>query len=241
MSQPSLAALLQQQREVWAQTETLPEKHLLRLVLLRDLSRALHAQRSRLIALGKREESHELRDAEKALEAMKFHRPFEEMPLESLVESWIQRSKFKKNEDAGPTPPPLPEDLVKTLDSKKIFRLDREWELSLIAHAVDQGWAFWSLRLAVKIMELEDWQTTFSQALWPKGIVLWTESVEQTHPRKSATSDEPVWEGRWITAIHPKVKTPSLLKLKLESFPGYFPSPKPQWELLYAPGNNAEE
>jgi hypothetical protein len=53
----------------------------------------------------------------------------------------------------------------------------------------------------VEIARVEEWNQKLVDQLWPRGIVLFVESV--------GAHNETCWLGRWICVLHSKIHTPA--------------------------------
>ena len=84
--------LLEQYAEKWRLCEGLPESDLLRLVVLRELLQSLHAEKSRLLSSGKRDESTSIRALETRIEELRNAKPLEG----NLTALLSANAKFKK-------------------------------------------------------------------------------------------------------------------------------------------------
>ena len=159
--------LLEQYAEKWRLCEGLPESDLLRLVVLRELLQSLHAEKSRLLSSGKRDESTSIRALETHIEELRNAKPLEG-DLAALASG---TAKFKKRSRL------LPAAVFTAVDREKLERFDRKWEAAIAAEAISQGWRIWSLENWVEIPRVEEWNRKLVDQLWPHGIVLFVESA----------------------------------------------------------------
>jgi hypothetical protein len=125
------------------------------------------------------------------------------------------------------------------LTQERLGRYDRKWEAEIAAEAAGIGWNFWTLCAWVSIPLAEDWNRRLKERLWPNGIVLFVESLQQ-----SPASDGPMdtlWKGQWTILLQPGFRTPDELALDFERWPGApeaVPEP-PEWRVLFSPRKGA--
>lgn len=207
----------------WESIAGIPETHLLRLAVLRELWREVHAQKSRLLAKGQRSDLARLKPIEVGLDALRMAHKLD-APLRELLSS-IPIGKAKTRL--------LPETLFNVIDREKLERYDRAWEWALASEALALGWNIWALYAWVEIAQAETWHQALEHQLNPHGIILFAESTpsgpdEEKHP-------ESVWHGRWIIPLEPKYRTPDF---GVSSLPGVSlqPSP-PRWKMIFRPKN----
>jgi hypothetical protein len=130
----------------------------------------------------------------------------------------------------------LPELLFAKLEREKLTRYDRKWEAAIAAEAVSVKWPFWCLDTWVQIPLIEEWDQTFVENLWPRGMILFSESSSSIDKWQNHSENDPgVWRGRWNIILDRKFKGPEELSLKLDQWPGA-PSnapARPQWKRLF--------
>lgn len=192
-SQPAEASYLPQ----WLQAEGSASSDLLRLALLREIFRELHASKSRLLATGRREEARSCDRMEKRVDELRQSGSFPG-DLGALLSS---------NEPLKKKSRPLPQALTRVIEPEKLNRYDRAWESTIAAEAFARGWNFWRLEAWVEINGIESWNQRLSERLWPEGIVLWVESGKFEPPR---------WQGQWLIVMDPGRESPSELLPGLE-------------------------
>lgn len=228
--QDDLRTLVASHAERWRHCEGAAEATLLRLAILRDIIRALHAQKSTCLATGRRDLVQELKRWETRLHELRSQFKLEgQADLVSLVEGSDPVRKRTRL---------LPEALFSSIEREKLERYDRQWELALAAEAAALGWRFWALEAWVEITLVEEWNNRLGEQLWPSGIVLFVESSPVQGPAVDAGGKEsPLWRGRWIAVVHPRFKSPSEIALNLAQWPGTPPEPPspPAWKLLFSP------
>jgi hypothetical protein len=213
--------------ERWRHTEGQPESTLLRLAVLRDIVRSLHAQKSRCLASGRRDLSQALRGWEQRLHELRNQAKLEG----ELTELVTGSTPIKKRTRL------LPEALYAAIDREKLERYDRQWEAVLAAEAASLGWRFWALEAWVEITLVEDWNRALNEQLWPSGLVLFVESSGVQAPAPATDQEFPLWRGRWLLVVHPRFKSPEEIALNLSQWPGTPPeAPQPpHWKLLFSP------
>lgn len=238
--QAELQNVIESQEEKWRHCEGQAECTLLRLAILREIMREIHAQKSRSLAKGQRDLSKNLRSWEARLTELR-SQPKLEGPLTELVTG---KSELRKRTRL------LPEALYNAIPREKLERYDRQWEATLAAEACTLGWRFWSLEAWVEITLAEEWHQRLNDQVWPSALVLYTESAESTPPVGRGTarppstalsSDMAVWHGRWILIADPRFKSPAEMSTvaasNLAQWPGSPPDPPSpaQWKLLFSP------
>ncbi|MGK5081733.1 hypothetical protein WDW37_00385 [Bdellovibrionota bacterium FG-1] len=215
--------VIERYNERWRHAEGLPEGTLLRLAILREICRLLHAEKSRYLAVGRKDATQSLRKWENRLYDLRCAFKLEDTLLNLIFSTEPVRKRTRL----------LPEALFSFIERAKLERFDRHWENAIAAEAVAQGWSFWALETWVEITLAEEWDKKLGEQLWPSGLVLFAESSPLS-PSGGATDS--LWKGRWITVIHPHFKTPTEIALNLEQWPGTPsepPSP-PIWKFLFS-------
>jgi hypothetical protein len=213
------------QSERWRHCEGQPESTLLRLAILREITRLLHSQKSRCLAAGRRDLVTSLRNWESRLQELR-NQPRLEGDLATLVSG---HSELRKRTRL------LPEALYGAIEREKLERYDRQWEAALAAEACSLGWCFWRLESWVEITLVEEWNQRLNEQLWPSGVVLYVESSGA--PGGDRGRDFPLWHGRWLMVVNPRFKSPSEIASNLAQWPGS-PSDPPapaHWKLLFSP------
>jgi hypothetical protein len=221
-----------QAAEHWRHCEGLEEATLLRLAILRDLIRELHAQKSRNLASGKKLEAQGLKVWELRVEDLRGSSKLEG----DLMELLSDPAKKPKTRTRL-----LPEALFTNFSREKLERYDRQWEASLAAEAAQMGWHFWILDAWIDISGVEDWNQKLTEKLWPHGIILFSESAATQGFSSVAigTGDDAVnfWHGRWIVLMHPRFRAPDELLGASSNLVSRTPVPPtlPKWKLLFSP------
>jgi hypothetical protein len=224
---PHVETVLSSCAPLWNQTRGLPEQRILRLAILRDLIRSMHAERSRLLALSQPDRADALRMVEPSTEALKFH-PLAEASLPELVASRPERL-------AKPSRSPIPPELEAAAGGEgKFNRYDRQWEAEIAGEACRIGWGFWTMEAWIDIAKAENFHQALNQGLWPRGIVLFVESCSDTSDSpEDAAHSRSIWKGRWLIAHAPEQAPPGR---SLGDLPGAVRPPRAaDWRLLFAP------
>jgi hypothetical protein len=216
MAESIVDRLLGQSAEKWKAVEAVPERDLLRLSILRGLVNELHAQKSRYLSQGKRNEAGSIRGVESKIDELRGAKSLSG----ELGELMSSENKIVKRTRV------LPDSLFSALEREKLERYDRQWEAALASEALSLGWKVWSLEASVEIPKVEEWNRLLVEQLWPDGVVLFVESAGQP-------GTTPVWHGRWITVLHPKFKKAEDISFNLSLLPGN-QSP-PLWRVLFSP------
>jgi len=182
-----MKALPKESLKLWKETAALPDKAVLRLAILRDLSRRLHAERSMHLAQGKIPQGQTLEQVEAQLAAMR--------GVPELIAGDDLTRALATKLSPEPARANLPEALAVIVPRAKLERYDRHWEAFIAAEAFARGWAIWELDATIQIAKAEAFHKHLSQLLWPKGVILYVESL----PVQPAGSGEgSVWSGRWL-------------------------------------------
>ncbi len=223
--------LFAQAAEHWRHCEGLEEATLLRLAILRDLMRQLHAEKSRTLATGRKGDAQGLKVWELRVEDLRGSSRLEG----ELMELLLDPAKKPKTRTRL-----LPEALFTTLAREKLERYDRQWEASIAAEAAQMGWQFWILDAWIDISNVEEWNQKLSEKLWPHGVVLFAESASSNSLSSGSTgSDDSVnfWHGRWIVLMHPRFRAPDELLGSSSHLVPRTPVPpaQPKWKLLFSP------
>ncbi len=207
----------------WDDYEGLEESTLLRLAILRDLMREIHAERSRCLAEGKKADAQAFRDREKAIEDLR-----KVSPLSGKLPDCLARSSQAKARTRL-----LPEALFGFLAREKLERYDRAWEATLAAEAAALGWCFWALEAWVDIQQVEKWQEALTGQLIPHGVILFAENSETQAPSDVESGGPVLWHGRWYIVLKSQFRTPHF---NVERLPGVSKDPElPQWRMLFSP------
>jgi hypothetical protein len=185
----------------WEQVQSLPACRLLRLAILRELTRTIHTLRSEHMATHRPSTAEDYAQRENFLTSN-----FASLNVENLTLAEIYQQSHEAISSTGPTPSEvsLPSSVLETIGLTKFTRQDRRWELEMAQEAVRQSWEFWQFETSTEIREVENFARSFSEALWPKGVVLFVESdgflkMSEKDPHLA------YWRGRWILVLDPKL------------------------------------
>jgi hypothetical protein len=166
----------------------------LRLDILRALLRAVHSERSRSAAAGKKEPLGDLRACEDRLELLRARGQLGgELDFDTLFRSSLDAPATEQR-DAGM------DRLFAAIERQKLERYDRKWEWAIAREAFALGWEFWLILAWVKTSLAEDWNSRLASAFWPRGVLLLVESGEAPRP---APQEPGLWKGRWIATMEP--------------------------------------
>ncbi len=212
--------------ERWMDCDSYKEAHLLRMALLRELMRSIHAEKSRLLATGLKADAHDLKLWENQIEALR-----ESSSLTGELMHLLENSDTLRKKSLV-----LPESLFKTIERDKLMRYDRKWEATLASLAFYFQWRLWKVEAWVEISQIEEWDKTLSSRLWPHGIILFTESAKLEEVKTVEEIDNQlIWKGQWFVLLDSKFNSTEELPLNLEQWPGSpRPAPSlPKWTDLY--------
>lgn len=214
--------LVEQVIERWKVCGGLEETNLLRLSILRDLTRRMHAEKSRCMAYGRKTLVEEFRIWEEKVEALRSAAKLD-MSLEEAIEN---STKIRHRTRL------IPESLFTFIDREKLERYDRAWEATLAAEAAALGWCFWNLTAWVRIEAVEAWQEQLVDRLIPHGVVLFAESSERPAQNGEHAPAE-AWLGCWSLVLKPQYRTPDF---RIAQIQGGAPGPRsPEWRILFSP------
>jgi hypothetical protein len=184
--------MLERMETPWNQTAKMPDRKLLRIALMREMSRTLHTLRSECLATGQDGQARDLLLREEFLSHRFMELQTQDLPLRQVY----ARSASGRLESRGPDAmPALPPELTAVIDGSKFTRPDRHWEAFLAIEAFARGWSFWTFECWVEIENVESWAKEFSDSLWPRGVVLFIESSGFHRGPQS------LWRGKWFLVI----------------------------------------
>ena len=174
----------------WKAVQSQPSGALLRLALLRDYARKLHAERSACMATGNAPRGHQIESLEAKLAWLRTRLDLIQNANEpDLLLQQITPPNSSVKETA------LPKRLTSLLPAEKLNRYDRAWERALAVEALKAKWCFWSADHLVRLDQAEHFHQELTDLLWPDGLILYVESGGGTTPPQH-------WNGRWVgTAI----------------------------------------
>lgn len=221
MSTTVTPAFLEPLEDRWNHCQGLPEEGLLRLALLRELTRKLHTEKSKILALGKKEAVGELKVWED-----KIHKIREATRLDGKLSDLLETPR-----PPGKRTRLLPEALYTTIPRDRFERYDRQWEALIAAEACSQGWSFWAMSAWVQIEQVEEYDTQLRERLWPRALVLFSESSEES---SSSTIEGTHWHGRWLILLDAHLRAPQELHTDFSHLPGVRPQSE-SWRLLFSP------
>jgi hypothetical protein len=203
----------------WNTFESPEEATLLRLSCLRDLIRDLHADKSRLLAKGKKQEAQDLKTLETRIEDL---RTASELGS-SLDEILVGTTPIKKRTRL------LPDALYGAIPKQRFDRYDRIWETALAAEAASLGWTFWAMDAWVGVQSAEEFQKGLQTNLLPHAVILFAES----HEKQEAGEGQSLWHGLWYIVMQTRFRTPDF---KASILPGVSQTPTPPaWKSIFLP------
>ncbi|HTL11904.1 MAG TPA: hypothetical protein VL588_05425, partial [Bdellovibrionota bacterium] len=151
------AELLAGAQPLWTEAAAYDEaRRLLRLALLRDLVRTLHAERSRLMALRQPDRAETLKKLEPILERLRTCE-LDSFDLAGLVNGDEPQNPLKEE--------PQDPRLDRILGEGKLDRYDRAWEAAMAVEALKRGWLFWALDTQVEVPKAEAFHLGLGQRL----------------------------------------------------------------------------
>ncbi len=179
----------------------------LKLGLLRDLVRLVHAERSRALANGEASFAKSLGTLETSLD----HSLAGGLDPSEIL-NFLTSSSAPKNQPtlANPVDFSRHSPWIKS----HLERFDRKWEKTIAYEAFKWGWNLWSLHVVVKIDLAEKFHEQLGRYLWPDGILLFTEA---SHPSEQKKRNLQEWAGVWMCLLSSEIETP---KFKIHEIPG---------------------
>ena len=210
-------------RQRWDNSASLNTPTLIRLAMLRDLVRTIHASKSQFLAEGKRDKVLNIKLLEARIEDLKNSAVLEGTLSDLLRADYVVKKRTRV----------LPEALFLSMDREKLTRYDRTWEAVIASEAVDQGWCFWNLNIWVEMGQVEEFHHALSERLTPHGIVLFTESAADAGKPSAVPPRDSLWLGRWWILLESKYRTP---EFGVSTMPGVSSQPAlPHWKLFFTP------
>lgn len=214
-------AVLDLYAERWKRCSSKDGRVVLRLAILRDFMRELHAERSRALATDQREKAEGFKQWEEAIDALRGS-PEIARPDSDLAQVFTGERKGSK-----PGPPVLPQALVEAIGPERIQRYDREWEAAIAGEAYRSGWGFWTVDVWVRVAEAEHFDDNLGERISPHGAVLFAEAVGADSPVEGAE-----WLGRWWIVLESKWKTP---QFGIDALTSVRNRGAPRWALRFTP------
>ena len=219
----SIPEMIQGLEKRWGDAQKSPHGSLAQLVLLRELSRAVHAEKSWCLASGFPEEAEDLHAIEDKVDGLLANNGFKGSLADVLA---------NPNPAIGPESGEkrwvLPKNVKDIIPSEKLERYDRNWEKAIACEAAKQGWDFWKLSASVQVAEAQACEDSLNKALANHGYILFADTAEN-----SGLSEEfrqGIWPGQWILVIQPGFDCKSI---PLGTLKGIVMNTPPQWTLLY--------
>jgi hypothetical protein len=203
----------------WQQAGQTGPCRLLRLSLLRELTRAIHTLRSECMATDRSNQAADLAHRENYLTQ---YFPILDLTNLALSQAYSQTSRAAKPVGNAPIPVPLPPSVIATVGEAKFTRQDRRWEYEMAQEAVRQDLEFWLFEASSEIHDVEPFARSFSESIWPRGVVLFVESdgflkMSKENPNLA------FWRGKWLVVLEPGAPRPKALGID------------PSWHRLHPP------
>lgn len=187
---------------------------LLRLCLLRQFVHQIHTKRSEMMAGEENPDLTEFTRCEEYLNQSFSRLELEELSLENVIELALKgkvdphfrrpkpviKKSVLESENYG--------QLKNILNSDRLTRPDRYWELEIALEAVKARWNFEILSATCEVHEVESFSRALAEKLWPNAVVLFIESggltsVGPSSDSISGGSEKVYWRGHWFLALDP--------------------------------------
>jgi hypothetical protein len=200
----SIEHVLQRLERPWQQAGQSDASRLLRLSLLRELTRVIHTLRSECMATERSEKADELAHRENYLNT---YFPVLDLANMGLSQALSQTSRSAKPVSKAPSPVEFPSAVAQNIGIAKFTRQDRRWENEIAQEAVRKQWEFWQFEASTEIHQVEAFARAFTESIWPHGVVLFVESdgflkMSQENPNLA------FWRGRWLVVMEPHSPKP---------------------------------
>ncbi len=195
-----------QLKKKWQEVATHHDQRLLRLAILRDLYREVHARISQPSATSS--DTLALKILQPCLEALRDSR--------KLPENWDELFRTSTRPPSAPVSEPLSDPVLEAFGRERILRYDRKWEAALATEARLAGWSLWTATLELKLTDVGAANDRLISELWPGGICLFCEPAPPT--KNHAEPKHGYWRGRWWIALEPSVTAPQTSDFDRSSF-----------------------
>lgn len=218
-----MTELLEPYRQRWASFGAGRSSHLLKLVILRDLVRILHTERSRMLAEGGRAAPRFLKPLEERIAELRHA-----SQLSGSLDEWLELNPKKAFE---PVESEIPTELFESIPRDRLERYDRAWELAIAMEAMRIGWSFWALDAWINPVAAQEFHSALNSRLVPEAAVLFAEAapISKSSPSASVSG----WRGRWLIVVQSQISDPAA-DFELDSLPGILFSPQePIWKRLF--------
>ena len=194
----NLQALVAEFETRWADAGQAKHSLLLRLTLLRELARKLHAGRSSVLA----QSGAEAREIMAPLHLLE--QKAEALRATDALTGSLSECLDRANPNSPPAPLATPR-MGQRLGRGKLDRPDRTWERAIAIEAEAQDFTLEGIEALVPMRQVEAWSNALERELWPVGVVLFTE----TSP---TTSQANGWRGCWWTCFAPETNAAACLR-----------------------------
>ena len=218
--------ILQSFETRWNSCASSSRENLLRLVVLRELTRMLHSEKSWCLASGFPDEAQQYHEYEMAADKL-----VNEDDLSGSLSDILAKAEALPDPDpvtgvlASSSRRKFPKELQGILPSEKIERFDRHWEKALVCEAMKLHWEIWLLKANVRIEAAQDCENGLTRELGDRGILLFADSAETNELQ------EGIWPGQWLLLSEPGF---DCRRAPLHSVKGLIVAPNPpQWTLVH--------
>jgi hypothetical protein len=201
----SIENTIQRLDRPWMQVGRSKACRLLRLSILRELTRAVHTLRSEFMATERAEKADDLAHRENYLNT---YFPVLDLTNLGLAQTYSQSARVAKPVGRAPDAVTLPSPVLEAVGAAKFTRQDRRWENEIAQEAVRQNWEFWQFEASTEIHEVESFARAFAESIWPHGVVLFVESDGFLKPSEE-NSHLAYWRGRWLVVLEPRAHRPN--------------------------------
>ncbi len=215
----SIERVLQRMERPWQQAGKSDACRLLRLSLMRELTRVIHTLRSECMATDRSDQAEDLAHRENYLNT---YFPIMDLSNLGLSQAFSQTSRVAKPVGKPGNAVSLPASVTDTVGAGKFTRQDRRWENEIAQEAVRQEWEFWQFEASTEIHQVESFARGFSDSIWPRGVVLFVES-DGFLKMSQDNSHLAYWRGRWLVVMEPRAPKPETTGLQ------------PSWQRLHPP------
>jgi hypothetical protein len=185
-------------QRVWNQVSATYPDNVLKLAVLRSMTRSIHSLKSELDPTKKTAEALALLEAEPFIEKAR-NKDLSLVDLQQVLQDQVPDEPQHRK---------LPFDLIQKFPKTDFDRFDRTWEFAVLAEALESGWKLYTLDATVSLKDAESVHLKLEKDLWPNGVVLFVESSYLDVP-------DGMWRGRWFLVGAPGFEpNPSLEKSK---------------------------
>lgn len=220
--------ILNESKVKWNSVEKKQEESLIRTFVLRELSRALHKEKSYSLAGHSSSPGNELIRIERGILPLKGKKlSIEKLNLPEFLEGKQPLKLSNKKLSLNQLNDEVLSTKIKKVLGKQLFdRYDRKWEVQLVNRAIKLNWNLIWFEASVKTQDAQHFHEDLQSLLWPSAIILFVETVGLS----SLPQEPSLWRGKWLIAAEPCFQTKSISTQKLRGIASQ-PSP-PEWEYV---------